>query len=323
MKKKLAMIVSAILLGSMIMGLTACGGEADKNYVVGICQLVQHPALDAATQGFKDALKEALGDKVTFVDGNAAGDAATCATICNGYVADGVDLILANATPALQAAVSATDKIPILGTAITTYDAALNIPDFNGTVGGNISGTSDLSPIDVQAQMIKDLFPDAKNVGVLYCTAEANSIYQVAVITEELTKLGYNVKAYSFADTNDVALVTGTACDENDLLYIPTDNTAASCAAAIDGVARPSGTPIFAAEEGICAGCGVATLTIDYYELGKVTGQMAAKVLTGQANISEMPIEYYMNPVKKYNPTLAELYGIQIPDDYIALEVQN
>ncbi|MBQ9814698.1 MAG: ABC transporter substrate-binding protein [Lachnospiraceae bacterium] len=338
MKKKLLSLVSVLLIAGMILALSACsgggqqgggggqesgesgGGDAKDSFVVGICQLVQHPALDAATQGFKDAITEALGDKVTFEDGNGSGDSATCATICNGFVSDGVDLIMANATPALQAAASATDSIPILGTSVTTYDAALNLENFDGTVGGNISGTSDLSPIDQQAQMIKDLFPDAKTVGVIYCTAEANSVYQVEAITKELTALGFTVTPYSFADSNDVALVTGQACDENDILYIPTDNTAASCAEAIDGVARPAQTPIFAAEEGICAACGVATLTIDYYELGKVTGNMAVKILTGEANVSEMPIEYYTNPVKKYNPELAELYGVTIPDDYVAME---
>ena len=288
-------------------------------YTVGICQLVQHVALDAATQGFKDALTEALGDKVQFVEQNAANDIPTCATIVNGFVSDGVDLILANATPALQAAVAATDSIPILGTAVTEYGVALDIKDFNGTVGGNVSGTSDLAPLDQQAAMILELFPDAKKVGILYCSAEPNSVYQSDVVKAELEKSGVTVSVYTFADSNDVAAVTATACDENDVLYIPTDNTAASCTEAISNVAEPAGVPIIAGEEGICAGCGVATLSINYYDLGVTTGKMAAKILTGEANISEMPIEYFPDPVKKYNPAICEALGITVPEDYVAI----
>ena len=288
-------------------------------YTVGICQLVQHVALDAATQGFKDALTEALGDKVQFVEQNAANDIPTCGTIVNGFVSDGVDLILANATPALQAAVAATDSIPILGTAVTEYGVALDIKDFNGTVGGNVSGTSDLAPLDQQAAMILELFPDAKKVGILYCSAEPNSVYQSDVVKAELEKSGITVSVYTFADSNDVAAVTATACDENDVLYIPTDNTAASCTEAINNVAEPAGVPIIAGEEGICAGCGVATLSINYYDLGVTTGKMAAKILTGEANISEMPIEYFPDPVKKYNPAICEALGITVPEDYVAI----
>ena len=288
-------------------------------YTVGICQLVQHVALDAATQGFKDALTEALGDKVQFVEQNAANDIPTCATIVNGFVSDGVDLILANATPALQAAVAATDSIPILGTAVTEYGVALDIKDFNGTVGGNVSGTSDLAPLDQQAAMILELFPDAKKVGILYCSAEPNSVYQSDVVKAELEKSGVTVSVYTFADSNDVAAVTATACDENDVLYIPTDNTAASCTEAINNVAEPAGVPIIAGEEGICAGCGVATLSINYYDLGVTTGKMAAKILTGESNVSEMPIEYFPDPVKKYNPAICEALGITAPEDYVAI----
>ena len=280
---------------------------------------MRHTALDAATQGFKDALTEALGDKVQFVEQNAANDIPTCATIVNGFVSDGVDLILANATPALQAAVAATDSIPILGTAVTEYGVALDIKDFNGNVGGNVSGTSDLAPLDQQAAMILELFPDAKKVGILYCSAEPNSVYQSDVVKAELEKSGVTVSVYTFADSNDVAAVTATACDENDVLYIPTDNTAASCTEAINNVAEPAGVPIIAGEEGICSGCGVATLSINYYDLGVTTGKMAAKILTGEANISEMPIEYFPDPVKKYNPAICEALGITVPEDYVAI----
>ncbi len=299
---------------------SAAEDTSSESYVVGICQLVQHQALDAATQGFKDALTEALGDQVTFVEQNASNDIPTCSTIANGFVADGVDLILANATPALQAAVAATQSIPILGTAVTEYGVALDIDGFNGTVGGNISGTSDLAPLDQQAAMFSELLPDAKTIGILYCSAEANSVYQADVVKAALEKNGLTVNIYTFADSNDVATVTATACDECDALYIPTDNTAASCAEAINNVALPAGTPIIAGEEGIASGCGIATLSIDYHELGVTTGKMAAKILTGESNISEMPIEYYQNPVKKYNAVICEQLGITVPADYTAIE---
>ena len=229
------------------------------------------------------------------------------------------DLILANATPALQAASTATQTIPILGTAVTEYGVALDIKDFSGTVGGNISGTSDLAPLDQQADMLLELLPDAKNVGILYCSAEANSVYQADVVKAALEAKGVNVTVYTFADSNDVATVTQTACSENDALYIPTDNTAASCTEAINNVAEPAGVPIVAGEEGICKGCGIATLSIDYYELGRTTGAMAAKILTGESNVSEMPIEYYQNPVKKYDAARCEALGITVPSDYAAI----
>ena len=314
-------IIAILLAVMMLCAVTACGGEGGEaeTYTVGICQLVQHPALDAATQGFKDALTEAFGDKVTFEEGNAANDIPSCATICNGFVMSEVDLILANATPALQAAASATDSIPVLGTAVTEYGVALSIDNFSGTVGTNISGTSDLAPLDQQADMVSELFPDAKNVGILYCSGEPNSKYQAKVVRECLEKKGLTVKEYTFADSNDVSTVTATACDENDVLYIPTDNTAASCTEAINAIALPAGVPIVAGEEGICKGCGVVTLSIDYYELGRTTGQMAVKILKGESDISEMPIEYYPEPVKKYNADIASKLNITVPGDYTAI----
>lgn len=335
MKKKL---LALSLTAAMAMSLAACGQGADpavsssgsgsaastsaggEAYTVGIIQLVQHPALDAATQGFQDALKDALGDAVTFDLQNASGDTPTCSTMANQMVSSGVDLILANATPALQAAAAATNEIPILGTAVTEYGVAMGISDFTGTVGGNISGTSDLAPLDQQAAMVTELVPDAKTVGILYCSGEPNSVYQAEVVKTALEDAGLTVNVYTFADSNDVAAVTTNACNDSDVIYIPTDNTAASCTEAINNVAQPAGVPIIAGEEGICTGCGVATLSIDYYELGRTTGEMAAKILTGESDISTMPIEYYANPVKKYDADRADALGVSIPADYTAIE---
>lgn len=294
---------------------TAAPSEG-ATYTVGICQLVTHDALDAATQGFMDALNEALPGQVEFDVQNAAGDSNTCSTIVNSFVADGVDLILANATPALQAATAATADIPILGTSVTEYGVALNIQGFDGTVGGNVSGTSDLAPLDQQAAMLQEWFPDAKNVGLLYCSAEPNSQYQVDVVQAELEKLGYTCTQYAFSDTNDMASVTQNATDNSDVIYVPTDNTVANNAGVVDNICRPAGVPVIAGEEGICSGCGVATLSISYYDLGVATGEMAVKILTGEANVSEMPIEYAPQFTKKYNEAIVADLGLTAPEGY-------
>ena len=167
--------------------------------------------------------------------------------------------------------------------------------------------------------MVLELFPNVKNVGILYCSGEANSVYQAEVVKTALETAGCTVGVYTFSDSNDVAAVTATACADNEVLYIPTDNTAASCTEAINNVAEPAGVPIVAGEEGICSGCGVATLSIDYYELGRTTGEMAVKILKGEANIADMPVEYYPNPVKKYNADLADAQGVTIPEGYTAI----
>ena len=330
-------IVSVAMVAAMAAALAGCGGAASssapassaaasaadsaaaKTYTVGICQLVQHVALDAATQGFKDALTAKLGDAVKFDEQNASGDSANCATIVNGFVSNDVDLILANATAPLQAAAQATATIPVLGTSVTDYATALDISDWTGTVGNNISGTSDLAPLDQQAAMIQELFPDAKNVGLLYCSAEPNSVYQCDVMEGYLTDMGFTVSRFAFTDTNDVTSVAQTAADASDVIYIPTDNTAASNTEAIANVLLPAKVPAVAGEEGICSGCGVATLSISYYDLGYATGEMAAKILTEGADVSAMPVQYAPNVTKKYNAANCEALGLTIPDDYTAI----
>ena len=317
MKKFLAIVLAAV----MLLSLAACGAGSDSGakkdtYVVGICQLVQHDALDAATKGFQDALTEALGDKVSFEVQNASGEPANCTTIINGFVSNKVDLIMANATPALQAAAAATNEIPILGTSVTDYASALEIEGWTGTVGGNISGTSDLAPLDHQADMIQELFPDAKNVGLLYCSAEANSQYQVDEMVKYLAELGMTGTPFAFTDTNDVASIAQAACDASDVIYVPTDNTAASNTEAIANVVLPAGVPVVAGESGICTGCGVATLSISYYDLGVATGKMAAKILTGEADVSTMPVEYAPEVTKMYNAANCEALGVAVPDGY-------
>lgn len=294
----------------------------DKTYNIGICQLVQHEALDAATDGFKKALKDKLGDKVKFDEQNAAGDAPTCSTICTSFVTNNYDLILGNATAALQAAVSATDSIPVLGTSVTDYGTALDISDWNGVTGKNVSGTTDLAPLDQQAKCIKELFPDAKNIGIIYCSSEPNSIYQSTTITKYLEDEGYKIKEYTFADSNDVASVTKSACDASDVIYIPTDNTAASCTEAINNVAGPAKTPIFAGEEGIAKGCGVATLSISYYDLGYETGEMAYDILVNGADITKMEVKTAPKFTKEYIADRADDLKVTVPDDYEKLSTK-
>ena len=340
MKKTLAIILT---LASILL-LAACSGSAPAataapaaapadaassaaddapGFTVGICQLVQHPALDAATEGFKEALVEKLGDKVTFIEQNASGDSALCSTICGQFVSEEVDLIMANATPALQAAASATatdgERIPVLATSITDFGSALGIDDWTGVTGTNISGTSDLAPLDGQAAMLHELFPEAKTVGILYCEGEANSLYQVNVIQPILEGMGYEVRRFSFSDSSLVSSVTETACAECDVLYIPTDNTAASCTEAIHNVAMNAGVPIVAGEEGICSGCGVATLSISYHDIGYACGEMAAEILLEGADVSQMAVRYAPQFTKEYNSEICQALSITVPDDYVAI----
>ena len=274
--KRITSLILALAL-ALSLCLTGCGsqggdtqepagestGSDDAKYTVGICQLVQHDALDAAA--------------------------------------------------------SATSDIPILGTSITAYGVALDMDDFNGTVGGNISGTSDLADLEKQAAMITEWFPQAKKVALLFCSAEPNSRYQIEEVAKHLADAGIETAEYAFTDTNDVASVTHAACDYADVIYIPTDNTAAANTEAIANVLIPAGVPAICGEEGICSGCGVATLSISYYDLGKTTGQMAARILTGEADISTMPIEY-TTATPKYNPTICEALGITPLDGYTAIE---
>ena len=337
MKKKLLSVMLVAVMAASV--LTGCGSTDDSNaagtgavesnaaesnaegsYNIGICQLVEHPALDAATQGFKDALTEKLGDKVTFNEQNAQGEATTSATICTGFVSEDVDLILANATAPLQSAAAATTSIPVLGTSVTDYATALEIADWSGSTGRNISGTSDLAPIDQQEDMLLELFPDVQQVGILYCSAEANSLYQVQLFSEALAADGIAYKEYGIADTNEVQSVVTAAIAECDVLYIPTDNTLASCTETVYNIVNPAKIPVIAGEEGICSGCGVATLSISYYDLGYATGEMAYEILVEGKDITTMDVRYAPNVTKKYNAQACEALGIEVPEDYVVIE---
>ena len=285
MKKILAIMLVMLMLISM----TACDAAAgdDGKYVIGICQITKHNSLDDATSGFMDAVIAGLGEEnVEFRNQNAGGEYPNCGAIIDGFVAEQVDLILANSTTPLQAAVSATGDIPILGTSITDYAAALNMTEWNGTVGGNVSGTTDLAPLDQLAALIGELFPDEENVGMLYCSGEPNSVYQVQLMEGYLTEMGYTCTKYAFADVNDLTAVTQAACDGSDVIYIPTDNNCATYTENIANVVLPAGVPVVASESSTCAAAGVATMSISYYDLGYATGEMAVQILKGEADIS-------------------------------------
>ena len=314
MKKLLSLVLALCLV-------LGCTTAFAAKYEVGVLQLVQHVALDAATQGFVDALTEKLGKDVKFDIQNASGDTGACNTIATTFDANGVDLIMANATPALQAAMNATGFIPVLGTSVTDYATALGVTEgWTGTTGINVSGTSALAPLDAQAAMIKELFPEAKTVGLLYCSAEPNSVYQVTVIAGYLKDLGYETEPFAFADSNDVAAVAQNAADNCEVIYIPTDNTAASYAETIANVLVPAKVPAVVGEAGICAGCGVATLSISYYDLGYKTGEMAYDVLVNGADIAAMEIQTAPNVTKMYNAENVALLGLTMPEDYQPIE---
>lgn len=320
--KKFQKVIATVCVASMIMSLTACGDAAggNKKYQVGILQQLEHPALDAASQGFEDALTKLCGEgNVTFDLQNAQGEQANCATISNNFVAGNYDLILANATTALQCAGAATSSIPILGTSITDYATALEIDNWTGATGRNISGTSDLAPIDQQEDMLVELLPDAKMIGILYCSAEPNSKYQATKFEEALTADGIAFKEFTVADSNDIGAVVQTAVAEADALYIPTDNTMAANTETINNITLPAGIPVITGEEGICAGCGIATLSISYYDIGYKAGEMAYEILANGADIKTMNIEYAPQVTKEYNADICSQLGITIPEGYVAI----
>ena len=342
--RKLSKVMSVAMAAAMVMSMTACGSgnettqepntdstattsepaedAAGKVYNIGICQQLEHPALDAATEGFQAALNDKLGDNVTFDVQNAQNEQANAATIANNFVASDVDLILANATTALQACAAATTDIPIIGTSVTDYATALEIDDWTGVTGRNISGTSDLAPLDEQENMLVELFPEAKNVAILYCSAEPNSKFQATKFEEYLDEDGISYKEFTASDSNDIGSVVQSAIEYADVIYIPTDNTMAQNTEAINNITLPAKVPVIAGEEGICSGCGVATLSISYYDIGYRAGEMAYEILVNGADVTTMDVEYAPQVVKEYNKSIVDELGITIPEDYVAIETE-
>lgn len=327
MKKGIALLLSGTMIAA---ALTGCGSSnnsetksadnGDKVYKIGICQQLEHAALDEATKGFQEACEKLFGEgKVEFDLQNGQGEQTNCATICNNFTAANMDLILANATTALQCAAAATNSIPVLGTSVTDYATALDISDWSGTTGTNISGTSDLAPIDEQAAMLLELVPDVQKVGIVYCSAEPNSAYQAKLFGEAMTAAGKEFAEFTAADSNEIQSVVTAAVAECDVLYIPTDNTMAANTEVINNICQPAGVPIIAGEEGICKGCGIATLSISYYDIGYKAGEMAYDILVNGTDVKSMAIEYAPEVQKMYNAQLCEDLGITVPEDYVAI----
>ncbi len=323
LKRIRSLLLTVVILGGCITAVGFVPRDSGYDYTVGVVQLVRHSALDAATQGFIDSLTErmdAAGKTVKIDYQDAQNDTVNCSVIANNFVAKGYDLIMANATAALQACYNATEEIPILGTSVTVYDVALGLENYvaeEGT-GTNVSGTSDLAPLAEQAGMIAELVPSARKVGLLYCSSEANSKYQVEEVARCLEEMdaGYECSFYSFSDSNDLSAVVEKMASECEVVYVPTDNTVASNTQLINSICSREKIPVVAGEEGICSGCGIATLSISYYNLGVRTAEIAARVLLGGEYVGDIPIAYDDTPVKKYNPEICEELGIAVPDGY-------
>ncbi len=302
------------------LSLIGCGSsstgtsDSSKTFHVGILQLIQHEALDSATQGFKDALVDKLGDQVTFDEQNASGDTSNCSLIANQFVSENVDLIFANATPALQAAVTATDTIPVVATSVTAFKVALNIKDWTGTTGINATGTSDLAPLDQQAKQVLEINPDAKKVAIFFCSAEPNSVFQADEIEKHFKDLNIETQRFTFADSNDIAQVAQSASEWADVVYIPTDNTAAAYASS-----EQFSKPVVAGEAGLCKAAGAVTISITYYDIGYRAGEMAVDILVNGKNPAEMPVEEVTKTQKLYNPDVCEKFGIEVSSDYVSV----
>ncbi|WP_349948052.1 ABC transporter substrate-binding protein [Lacrimispora sp. BS-2] len=338
--KKSAKVLSLVLAGAMMMSLSACGsktsdpatsaaektGEAaestaektedGKQFKIGVLQLVQHAALDATNKGFIQALDDA-GLNYTVDQQNASGDQPTCQTIASKLVNDKDDLILAIATPAAQAVAGATSDIPILMTAVTD-PAASDLVESNDNPGGNVSGTSDLTPVKEQISLLKQILPDAKNVGILFCSAESNSEIQAKMAKEAIEAEGMTAVEYTVSSSNEIQTVVTSMVGKIDALYVPTDNTIAAGMATVSMVANENGIPVICGEEGMVKAGGLATYGIDYYELGYLTGQQAVKILKEGADISKMPIEYL--PLDKCKLTVNEETAKTLGIDVSGLE---
>ena len=301
--KKILALFLVVALAIIVVACNVENGKDDGKYVIGISQLMIHDALDAETRGFKDALAEELGeDNVKFDTRYAGGSSELCDVIANTFVNNGVDLILANAAPSLKAASEATTEIPILGTSVAGNGGG----DSEGEVGRNVSGTSDSVSLEDQAQMILDLVPNAQAVGIIYRSAEQKT----AEVKAYLEGKGVSVVLYPFADAETLFSATQTAASECDALYIPDDDLGSRETEAIYHAMADHLKPLIAGNEAICKACGIATLTVSYYDLGYATGLMAAKILKGEEKIENMQIEYSAGFVKKYNAEMCEELGI-------------
>jgi len=320
-KKGLALLLCTLLLAMA----TGCAGsetadsqsEEEKVLNIGIVQYMDHIALDSARQGFIDALADngyVDGENIAIDLQNSQGDQSNLSTISDRFVSNNVDLVLAIATPATQAIAGKTAEIPILGTAVTDYVAA-RLVDSNEAPGGNVTGTSDMNPIKEQIDLLVKLVPDAKTVGVLYTSSEDNSILQAGIAKEAIEGLGLKYVEVTVTNSNDVQQATQSIVDQCDAIYIPTDHVFASAMPVVHGVTSDSKTPVICGESGMVDKGGLATLGINYYDLGYQTGLMGVKILKGEAEPASMPVETATKFDFAINGTVAEEIGLTIPAD--------
>lgn len=321
MKHKL--LAGLALAAAGALALTGCtdGGTGDAggtdgatSYSIGINQLAPHPALDAATEGFQAAFEDA-GIDVDFDVQNANGEQATALTIAQGFASSGVDLVLAVATPAAQATAQAVTDKPVLFTAVTDAVAA-ELVDSNEAPGGNVTGTSDMAPIDEQLKLLKELVPDAEKVGIVYASGEVNSQVQVDAVEEAAPGLGLEIVTKTVTTANDIQ-AAAEALGDVDAIYVPTDNMVVNGISSLIQVAETKQIPVIGAESGTVEGGAVATLGIDYFELGYQTGEMAIKILTGGADPATMPVEVSKEFTYVVNPAAAERMGVTIPAEIL------
>lgn len=324
--KKMMKATALLLTAAMMM--TGCGGGSedaaneDAKYHVGIVQQMEHAALDAATEGFQDKLTELLGDDVSFDYQNAQGEQTNCTTIATKFVSDGCDLIMANATTALQAAYAATADIPIVGTSVTDYVTA-GVVDSNEAPGRNVTGVSDLSAIDAQIDVLLQVCPEDAKVAIVYCSAEPNSIYQAELAEKYLQSINRAYAVYTVADSNEIQAVMTNAVNECDAVYIPTDNTMANNMEIVKNVTVPAGVPSFGGAEQMCQEGALLTLSISYYDLGVKAAEMAYEILVNGANPAEMPVEFVSEGITpKYNPEIAAALGVTIPEGMEAVTTE-
>ena len=297
-------------------GQTASTGDA-QNYKIGVIQLVEHAALDAAYKGFVDGLKEAGfedGKNITIDYQNAQGDQSNCQTIANKLINDQNNLILAIATPAAQAVANTTKDIPILVTAVTD-PAAAKLVASNEAPGGNVSGTSDLTPVKEQIGLITQLVPNVKKVGLLYCSSEANSKFQIEIAKKELEALGLEGVEATVSNSNEIQQVTQSLVGKVEAIYIPTDNMLAAGMATVAQVTTPSKLPVVVGEEGMVTNGGTATYGINYYNLGKLTAAQAVAILKDGKKTAEMPIEYASECTLVVNEEALKAMGIELPQE--------
>ena len=323
MKRILAMMIATM----MLLSLCACGGsdesgaasgDGDSGYSVGIVQLVQHVALDQATQGFQDALTEKLGDSVKFDVQVAGGDVTNCTAIVTKFVNADVDLIMGNATPAVIAAKEATATIPIVGTSVTDYVAAeAAIVASNEAPGGNVTGYSDMSDIAAHVEMTRKLCPDAKTVAIVYCSAEPNSVIQGTQAEELYKAAGFATVTLTASDITTISTVVSSACDQADVIYIPTDNLFAENMESVKNIAEPAKVPVICGEGGMVESGGTASVAIDYYTLGFRAGEMAYEIMVNGADPATTPIGFMAADDMSLviNEDNIAAIGLTIPED--------